>query len=370
MARPDELPDWDPNETNLERPPNGLLEDGYALNTIPLSRHLNWWRRLLSRWTAHFDAEVANVGAAFSDESATDETLSSAIATVAGSVYGEGGGGAVVISGTETLTADVHATTFLVEAGAVLDTAGFEIRATVSIEIESGATVRNNGSDGTVNWGAGTPVYGGAGAPGGTLGGGGDGGQGVIWGSDPNDAVFQADDISSDGYAYAGGSGSDGVHRPTTTDGGEGFTVDVSALGGLGTLLSAMGAARSGATLAVIGGGGGGGGGSAGSLNASAANGSGGGGGGGVILLAAPAITNNGAVEARGGSSGDVVDSTTPSGDHGYPGGAGGGGVIIRVCRQISGAGTWSVARGNMGTRLGSAQTNNATDGRILTIRA
>lgn len=234
--------------------------------------------------------------------------IESALGSLVGTpgLFGDGSDGDVTISSDTTLTRDMCYDDLTVESPAVLTTNGFRIYAKGSVTIESGATVRHNGSDGVVG--------GGAGAASGSLQGGGDGG-----GFSPESTV-----------ASLGGDGGD--------DGGSGGTAnpapaDYGGLRGVFQLLSGLYLNQD-DNASVSGGAGG-------------ASGSGGGaGGGGVILIATPTLSHDGAIEAEGGDASN--------------GGGGGGGVVLLLYLSRTGSGTVSVAGGSGGTGVG--------DGTILEV--
>lgn len=218
-------------------------------------------------------------------------------------VYGDGSDGDVEITSNTTLTRPMFYRTLTVTNNAVLTTAGLQVYASESITVASGATIRNNGSDGTGS-------AGGTGGAAFNLGGGGDGGWPSFSGSD-----------SFSAYGGNGGTGTAGggvVNPPNASIG----TIRTYPQAITGYLLAGD---SGGGFNEQVGGGAGGGGGSGG-----------GGGGGGVILLASPSIANSGTIEAKGGNGNGT-------------GAGGGGGVVLLVYGAFSGSAA-SVAAGTGGS--------------------
>lgn len=237
--------------------------------------------------------------------------------------YGYGTDSNVTIAGTVTLTRDMFYSNLTINAGAVLNTAGFRVFVRDTCTINSGGIIQNNGS-------AGSGSAAGAGAPAATLGGGGSGASGLV-----NSSVAGTNIVDAlGGNGGQGGSGGTG-----------GMATAVASTNGGPDIIKTFPNAIQGRQLAggVIRGGAGGGSG----LGSSGAAGGGGGGGGGVVMIAAHIITGtSGTVQARGGNGG--------TGSPGGGGGGGGGCVIIVTDLQPSGTITFA-APGGAGGGNGSA---------------
>ena len=220
--------------------------------------------------------------------------------------YGYGTDGSVAISGTATLTRDMFYSNLTINAGAVLNTAGFRVFVRDTCTINNGGIIQNNGA-------AASGSAAGAGAPAATLGGGGSGASGLVNSSVAGTNIVDA--LGGNG-GQGGSGGAGGMATPVTSTNGGPDIVKTFPNAIQGRQL-AGGAIRGGAG----GGSGGGGGGAAGG---------GGGGGGGVVMLAAHIITgSSGTVQAKGGNGG--------TGSPGGGGGGGGGCVIIVTDLQPTG---------------------------------
>lgn len=251
---------------------------------------------------------------------------------VSSGVYGDGSDGAMVLDGTNTFTfaslstgvytlsRDINPTTVEVKTGIGLATAGFAIRASTSITVDSGGLMANPGNSGS---------SGSAGAAAGSLGGGFAGGAG---GSSTNGTVGTGGSsnqfpVEVGGTQWLGGVGGGGG---LATGGSYGPWSPVTA-GNSGSFRALPGAALGGGFGAAgfvpfwAGSGGGGGG-------STAATGGAGGGGAGVMLLASPIIINNGSIQANGGA-GQAGSGATAAGG----GGGGAGGLIYLITRSFTG---------------------------------
>lgn len=302
---------------------------------------------------------VSNAGALI----ATGATINGS--AISGQVfYGNGGDGPLTVSGTTTLSTNAYPSSVTVDAGGILNTAGFQIFC--SGTLTNNGTIRRNGSNG---------------------GNGGDGGLGTAGTSGAAGAALAAGTLAG---AVAGTLGGDGA----TTDvagnpGGNGGNITDSAgvagvAGGQGGRGNAAGNATAGTvgsrTAAVSGtkniseatvlrnslstsfnqitastgstGGGGGGGQSGGGGNGGGGAG-GGATGGGVVAIYARTIVNAGTISANGGTGGNGgngynVGAINTGGGGG--GGGGSGGVLVLVYRSLTNTGTISVAGGAGGT--------------------
>lgn len=271
-----------------------------------------------------------------------------------GGGYGSGiDGPATIGAGTTTLTADKEYTTLVVQSGGILDCAGYTVRASVSIEVQAGGTIRNNGAASTGSGGG----NGGAGAATSLLGGGGGGNGGVGNGANGTGRAEQPKQLpltgATSGVGGAGGAGSGST-------GGNGGVYTQTSLNGspfwVPWILQGNFPYNNGTKIAG-GTGGGGGGGSAGAGGAS-----GGGGGGGIVTLASPTITNSGAIEAKGGGSANATGANAGSG------GGGGGGKVFIVCRTFTGTAP-DVSGGLAGAKTGTGvKGSDGSTGYSLTV--
>lgn len=258
--------------------------------------------------------------------------------------YGTGEDGSHTVVGTETLVNDMQYTELTVPNGAVLQTAGWRIYATVSVTVEAGGTIRNNGTSATATGGAGGAT--GNALPGGSNAGGGLTGAGANGSSAGNQPL-----------GMPAGTGNGGAGGSALNAGGAGGTTTFAAAPGNPCFWAFLGiryrmgmttGAGGGGTAPVSSGCGGGGGGGSGAGN----SGGGGGGGAGTIAIIAPLITNNGAIEARGGNG-----APGQSGNSGGGGGGGGGRVVI-VGDLVGTAPDVSGGTGGAGLGTGTAGTN------------
>jgi hypothetical protein len=252
--------------------------------------------------------------------------------------FGDGVHGAIVETVNRTQTADIRATTYVVNPGVVVDQAGFETSATVSI-VNNG-TIRDDGAP-AVAGSAGIARS--AACTAGVAGGSG-GGRGVN--GDPM-AVNPALTIltTPESVIGQGGAGA-GAGAGMGGNNGSGFTVDTTIRSPLNgpnpteviSLTPISSDLISGAVCGLTVGCGGGGG--------NAVTGGTGGAGGGIIRLRSPLVTNAGVISAKGGNG----SAGTAAGGSG--GGGGSGGRIIVVGKR-TGAGTYSVAGGSGGAGNG-----------------
>lgn len=266
------------------------------------------------------------------------ENHASALLAMALGVFGNGTQGAIVIAaGTTTLTADMHATTLVVQAGGVLQTNGFRVFATESITVDVGGIISCDGNAGGAAAGGGAA---GAARAAGTLGAISVGVAGGAGGLDGAPGATLANALGGDG-----GDGGDATGTETGGAGGSatsptaanGRYSTASVEGRVGHLLQALqGRALDG--TAFVGGAPGG---------SGASGGGGSGSPGGVMLLASPEIENNGTIRCLGGAGGAGTGA-------GSGGGGGGGGACLRIHRHgITGSGTWSFAGGAGGAASG-----------------
>jgi hypothetical protein len=236
--------------------------------------------------------------------------------------YGYGTDSNVTISGTTTLTRDMFYSNLTINAGAILNTAGFRVFVRDTCTIAVGGVIQNNG-------GAASGSAAGAGAPANTLGGAGSGASGLV-----NSSVAGTNIVDAlGGNGGQGGSGGVG-----------GMATPVASTNGGPDIIKTFPNAVQGRQLAggVIRGGAGGGSG----LGSAGFAGGGGGGGGGVLMIAAHIITGSSAtIQAKGGNGG----TGTPGG-----GGGGGGGCVI-IVTDLQPTGVTFSAPGGTGGGNGSA---------------
>lgn len=227
---------------------------------------------------------------------------------------GDGSDGAVTISGTVSLTRDMQYSSLSVPSGTVLNTNGYRIRCTGSVTVDG--VIANNGQNAAAG-------VGGAGAPQGTLPGGGSGGYGAA-GANASPCL----------YGGGGGGEASDPSTGTTSAGGNGgsATPTPSIFPTIGQL-----------TNGSAGGGGGGGGDSSGS----------GGGGAGPILIICQSIAGSGSIQTIGGN-GNANGS--------YSGGGGGGGIAIIACFTNTFTGTLQYG-GGVGQAVSPYTATNGQEG-------
>lgn len=226
-------------------------------------------------------------------------------ATAASGLFGNGSDGAVTLASNTTLLRDAQYTSLTINAGVILNTAGYRARATIQIALGNASLVHNNGGNGANGGNAGT-----AGATGSMLGGGlgGLGGNGGGGGG------------ASPASPSLGGNGGNAGQNAT----GGGPAGGLGGKGASGGPLNVAAPLGQVASVPGLTGGGGGGGGSGG--GGTFGNGGGGGGGGGLVSLAAPVITGTAHIGADGGNGGNATSGGSAANGNG--GGGGGGGLV------------------------------------------
>jgi hypothetical protein len=207
-----------------------------------------------------------------------------------------------------------------INAGKVLSPHGYRIF--VKNTLTNNGTIRDNGGD------AGGPTVPGLGALAGNMGGGSDGGVGVLNNPGTNGGALTN---------ALGGAGGAGGTAPTWA-GGAGGTKTQTIANHHGLVILS--------TSAEIRGGTGGGGGAS---NSGGSKGGAAGGGGGVIIIACRIILNNGAIQANGGKGGDGE----VQGGFSMAGGGGGGGGAVVIVYRAGVLGTITVTGGAVGTGSG-----------------
>lgn len=282
------------------------------------------------------------------------ESQSLAAATIGeDELYGDGNDGDMIISGNTTLAQDIYPGLLTIQAGIILDTAGFRIVAKKGV-VNFG-TIRCNGANAV------GPVAG-AGGVAGSMGGGGLGATGT------NAAGANAVSLNVDATPGYGGRGGDGGAGATGA-GGNGAAIrsnpnsrvrprrfeTISLMGDIDNLI-ANGVVR------FQGGGGGG----SGSGNGGANTGGGGGGGGGIIMIITPILFNDPAasIQARGGNGGNAASGNSGGG------GGGGGGIIATITATIRDRGVRDNSGGAAGTATGTGVAGSAgNNGRMFNLK-
>ena len=324
--------------------------------------------------------------------------------TAQGDWFGTGVDGAVTYSVNTTLTADVYASTLIIQTGVSVNCGQFRIFAQEFIQLEGTAKVTANGNAGT-NGVAGnnavgcvaaaaqvTAGVGGAALAAGTLPGGvkgGDGGDG-----EAQSTSGSANNDGEAGLAVSNVLVGNGVAGGDGGSGGIGNDQNDPGAAGVGTLagskpITPTNAVRVGdenGYYAVSGGTGGGGGGEGGISAFNDAEPSGGSGAGsgstaGFILLSAPRILlqPGTTLEAIGGAGGNGGDGGSGSGCGNDNWGAGGGGagsggnggvVILVFSQSLQNKGNITVTGGAAGTggALGTGASANGTAGENGTV--
>lgn len=329
------------------------------------------------------------------------------------SELGTGTDGAKTVSGTETLTRDMHWSSLTVPAGTTLVTNGYKVYVNGTTTVDSGGVIENdgnpggNGAAGANGTGAGIAAGGTGGTAGaatntGTIAGGvagvagGDGGYGAdhngIGGSTAAQNGSAGNTGNNNSRCINTTAGADG------TAGGDGADRDASYVASAGQRGANAGATASGGTNASVimnpiesytpmymlhdyqddtpvqpspgsaSGSGGGGGGAVATGGANGAGGAGGGAGGsgssgGIVALFTKTLVNNGVIRSHGGAGGNGGDggdahaqdggggTAAAAGGGGGAGGSGGnGGAVLIARRTTSGSGTITVTGGAGGT--------------------
>lgn len=254
---------------------------------------------------------------------------------------GDGRDGPVHYTANTTLTADVRATTILVDAGVTVKQAGFLQLATTSITNNGTISDDGNNASGATPGAARSPectsqVAGGSGgaraAQGGATLPGGFNGQGT-----------------PETLGAEGGAGGGGVAQGTN-NGWDIVSTTSSPFASTNPLFVTIPDAAYVNLLVTVGCGGGGG---------NATVGGTGGAGAGMVRLGSPLIINNGVIRAKGGNG----SAGTGAGGHG--GGGGGGGRVV-IAGSLSGSGTLSVVGGTGGAGNGGGSAGaNGSNGTV-----
>lgn len=270
--------------------------------------------------------------------------------------------GTVIVpaAGVYTLTRDVFASSIQLDAGAVINPAGFRIfctgTATINGAIRANGGAGGNGAAGVggtagAAWNGATTVYNvtRAGAAGGNAGAAGGNSTGPIVVNIGMPAGAAA--AGANGGRWQGGGGGAGVSAGGT---GAGGSPTLANAPGYDSLASAI-AGRDLAANRLSTGSGGGGGGSSGS-----GGGGGGGAAGGIVFLAARTIVGNGSIEAKGGAGGSGQASGNTGG-----GAGGGGGVVVTAASSLAGTVTIDVSGGAGGFPNGTGQAGGNGGGGV-----
>lgn len=241
--------------------------------------------------------------------------------------FGNGSSGAVTLTADTTMTGEPSYTDLTVSSGVTLTTAGWFIRATGTVTIESTAVIENNGGDGT-------STAAGLGGASGSLAGGANGyynstataNNGQVGTSPP-----QADVQGGSGGDASGNAGGSVTAASVPWASPSGF-MSFGRLGGGGSGALAW---KFGSSTYVV---------------AS-------GGGGGAVAIIADTIVNDGSIEVNGGTG-----YTSATGSNVGIGGAGGG-VLLLLANSYSGTGGVSNDGGG-GITQGADTADNGQVGR------
>lgn len=312
----------------------------------------------------------AGVNAATARAIAAAYTAASALLTPAESpiaitIYGSGQDGianfngvnvfafASLVGSVYTLTRDVFLSSADVQTGITLQSGGFKIFVSDTMEIHPGGIVAADGKDAALGVAGASSALGTLGI--GTAGGNGRANNTGLPGTAQSNTLGDATAAGGPGGAggaNAGGLG--GTYTPTFVNGGANFLTPLLT----GFLFSQTSGGNQ-AQSSIIGGGAGGGGG--GSDNAGVTGG-GGGGGGGVLVLHALRLINNGIIRAKGGKGADA----SGAGGNAGGGGGGAGGVVLNLSRYRSGSGVVQAPGGLGGAKIGTGVVGTpGNDGHI-----
>lgn len=300
-------------------------------------------------------------------------------------IFGTGSDGAVTLDGSTayagfstgpsanvyTLTRDVQSTTFVINTGVTLNTAGYRIFATVSI---SGAgTIQNNGNNGSNGSNGASSTNGAAGAGGtvttgyfsnvaGSAGGSGNKTNGVA-------GTSSTSGLGSTGAT--GGNGGDNGAAGGASSGGAGGTNSVgSAFGTMRWRTIDMLDVVVAGIVKLVPQGGAGSGGSGGNNGGTSGSGAGGGGGasGGFVFISARLWAGTFVIKALGGTGGNggsaFAGNAAAGGGGGGAGGNGGTSVVVYGAKTWTGSYTLTGGTGGTGTAgSGSPQATNGATG-------
>lgn len=273
--------------------------------------------------------------------------------------FGDGSDGDVTVSGTVTITKEMHYQNLTITGTGVLKPNGFRVFVKDTLTIQSGGTFNDGGNPGGVSGttNAGAALSGSRGY----LGAGGGGG-----GAGRSSTGLGTQGANSGGNCSPNNSGV----QPTGGTGGTAGGANTGGVGGNAVVLVPSqkwnaqalfyGARQSGGTW--NGGSGGGGGGC--DITAGSASSGGGGGGAGILWVAANTVSNSGTIHANGGNGASATGTTGVAG-----GGAGGGGGLVAVITRSTSYGTVTATGGTGGTGLnGGASGTNGQDGNVAVL--
>lgn len=261
-------------------------------------------------------------------------------------LFGDGGDGNATITGTTTLTREMHYDNLTVNNGGVLKPAGNRIFVRGTLTVNAGGSINDDGTSATSHVGptgfAARNYLGASGTNAGS-------GWSVVSAQSAAGNAGVANTNSSPNSANvlpAGGAGGSTLTRV----GGAGGAAPANASfpqRWSGRILDGRG------SFGAFNGGAGGGGGAAsvGTYTGGTFISGGGGSGAGIVWIAAATISNSGTISARGGN-GANASAGTGSGDVGG-GGGGGGGLVGIITKSATVGGTVSVAGGTGGTGAG-----------------
>ncbi len=299
-------------------------------------------------------------------------------------IFGSGVDGAFALDATNTYATyfsksgatytqlmDVYATTITLSSNAIVITNGYRLFAKTSLTINSGSSIRWNGSNagnasGQTGGTAGAALasvnlYGSIIAKAGGTGGATGGGAPTVNNGTAITNSFQTSFTDIGGTGGAGGGTGSGAQAAGTVG-----TISASSLrpysSSVGVLMLDLADSATIKWLKYNGNAGGASGGQGGTNHAGVGGVGGGGGGngsnGGTVVVCAKTISNAGTIQANGGTGGNGANGANGTG--GPVGGAGGGGggagcggaggVVIAIYSTLSGAGTITASAGSSGT--------------------
>lgn len=268
--------------------------------------------------------------------------------------YGTGGDGDFTVSGTTTLTREVHYNNLTITSAGILKPAGFRIFVKGTLTIDAGGSIDDDGNPATGT----PPSNGGVGLAGSR---GVYGGSSTTGGNGRNTTGVGGIVVSTNANASRNDSGV----LPTGGGGGSGGGVNTGANGGISSAPTPAQQWQSAVFLTggrttlpgAFGCGAAGGGGGCNTAGGSATSG-GGGSGGGAVMVFAKTIVNNGRISANGGAGGSAVQTGTASAGGG---GSGSGGLVALFTNQTTSTGTVQAAGGTAGNGAGPAGVGGLT---------
>jgi hypothetical protein len=272
--------------------------------------------------------------------------------------FGDGSDGDVTVSGTASLTKEMHYNNLTITGTGVVKPQGFRVFVKGTLTIESGGTFNDAGNPGGVSGttNAGAALSGSRGYLGAGGGGGGSGRSSTGAGTNGASAGGNCSPNNSGVQPTGGAGGAGGVSAGGTA----GPAVALSPSQKWNAQALFYGARHSGGTW--NGGGGGGGGGCL--VTAGSASSGGGGGGAGIVWLSANTVSNAGTIHSNGGNGADAIGTTGVAG-----GGGGGGGGLVAVITRSSSYGSITSTGGTGGTGFNTgADGANGNDGSVVVL--